>query len=157
MGWNYSSISKLQRLHSWSLGKDKQFHPTFYNGSNFLSMPGLKLIHVGKGGHRQLYEWFSPSVCLPHLHVVHYVPSSYHHHIFSSYCHWQKWCPCKRLKSGVKGRGYSGQKQILPQSGRFRTVTLVWIHAWLRNVMSNFKVIRNKKSPLLSKIGRSEQ
>ena len=51
MGWNYLSIHKLQRLHRWSLRMDKQFHPTFYNGCNYLSMLGLKLNHVSKRGH----------------------------------------------------------------------------------------------------------
>ena len=51
MGWNYLSIPKLQRLHRWSLGMDKLFHPTHYNGCNYLSMLGLKLIHVSKRGY----------------------------------------------------------------------------------------------------------
>ena len=38
MGWNYLSIHKL--------------HPTVYNICNYLSMLGLKLNHVSKGGHR---------------------------------------------------------------------------------------------------------
>ena len=29
--WNYVSIPKLQQLHRWSLGLNKQFHPTNYN------------------------------------------------------------------------------------------------------------------------------
>ena len=29
-------------------GYNKNFHPTIYNGCNYLSMPGLKLIHVSK-------------------------------------------------------------------------------------------------------------
>ena len=53
MGWNHLSIPKLQRLHRWSLGMDKQFHPTLYNGCNYLSMLGLKLNHVSKRGHRR--------------------------------------------------------------------------------------------------------
>ena len=51
MGWNCLTISKLQCLHSWSLGMDKQFHLTHYNGCNYLSILGLKLIHVSKWGH----------------------------------------------------------------------------------------------------------
>ena len=43
---------KLQWLYHWSLGMDKQFHPTFYNGCNYLSMLGLKLNHVSKRGPR---------------------------------------------------------------------------------------------------------
>ena len=38
-------------LHHWSLGMDKSFHSTFYNGCNYLSMLRLKLFHVCKGGH----------------------------------------------------------------------------------------------------------
>ena len=63
MGWNYLSIPKLQRLHRWSLGMDKQFHPIFYNGCNYLSMLGLKLNHVSKRGHRYRgitrFDWTS--------------------------------------------------------------------------------------------------
>ena len=50
MGWNCVSISKLQRLHLWSLGRDKSLHPTLYNGCTYLSVLGLKLIHVSKMG-----------------------------------------------------------------------------------------------------------
>ena len=48
MGWNYLSIPKLQWCHCWSLGRDKLFHPTLYNGCNYLSMQGLNSIHVSK-------------------------------------------------------------------------------------------------------------
>ena len=50
--WNYLYIPKLQWLHRWSLGMDKWFHPTLYNGRNYLSMLGLKLKHVSKRGPR---------------------------------------------------------------------------------------------------------
>ena len=33
---------------------DRQFHPTLYNGCNYLSMAGLKLIHVCKRSHRSI-------------------------------------------------------------------------------------------------------
>ena len=46
MGWNCVTISKLQRLHRWSLKMDTQFYPTLYNGCNYLSMLGLTLTHV---------------------------------------------------------------------------------------------------------------
>ena len=38
--------------------------------------------------------------------------SSYHHEIFRSYYKWQKWCPCKRSRSEVKGQGPWGQNSI---------------------------------------------
>ena len=50
MGWNYLSIPKLQRLHRWSLGMDKQFRPILYWVCNYISMLGLKLNHVIKSG-----------------------------------------------------------------------------------------------------------
>ena len=39
-------------LYHGSLGMDKSFHPTVYIGYNYLSMLGLKLIHVSKRGPR---------------------------------------------------------------------------------------------------------
>ena len=58
MGWNYLSIPKLQR---WRLGMDKWFQSTFYNGYNYLSMLGLKLIHVSKRGCRcRFTDWLIP-------------------------------------------------------------------------------------------------
>ena len=56
VGWHNFSILKLQRLRRWSLGMDKLFHPTVYNnGCSYLSMLGLKVIHVSKRDHWCLY------------------------------------------------------------------------------------------------------
>ena len=55
MKWNSLRIPKLQRLHRWSLGMDKQFHPTFYWASHYLSILWLKLIHVSKRAYSFLY------------------------------------------------------------------------------------------------------
>ena len=38
--------------------------------------------------------------------------SSHHHEIFWSYYHWQKWRPCKRSRSKVKGEGHRGHDPI---------------------------------------------
>ena len=46
-----------------------------------------------------------PSVCHTFLTMF---PSSYHHEIFRSYYQWQKWRPCKRSRSEVKGQGHRG-------------------------------------------------
>ena len=65
-------------------------------------------------------------------------PSSYHHEILRSYYQWQKWRPCKRSRSKVKGhRGKISSN--LTQIGRFRTVTPVWIQQWLRNDTQSLK------------------
>ena len=50
MGWNYLSISKLQRQDRWSFGMDMWFHPTFYWAYGYLSALGLKLFQVNKRG-----------------------------------------------------------------------------------------------------------
>ena len=50
-----------------------------------------------------------PSVCNTFFTMF---PSSYHHEIFRSYYQWQKWCPCKRSRSEVKGQGHRGQDPI---------------------------------------------
>ena len=51
-----------------------------------------------------------PSVCLSVCDAFFTMfPSSYRHEIFRSYYQWQKWCPCKRSRSEVKGQGHRGQ------------------------------------------------
>ena len=40
----------LPNFHRWSLEMDKLFHIELYNGWNYVSMPGLKLINVSKRG-----------------------------------------------------------------------------------------------------------
>ena len=68
-------------LHRWCLGMDKEFHPTCYNGCNYLSMLGLKLIHIGENGLRlldmtnwqvthdvvNLYKWWNALETLWHF------------------------------------------------------------------------------------------
>ena len=56
----YLSIPKLQRCNRWRLGREMWFHPILYNGCSYLSMLGLKLIHVSKG----CFIIFQPSVYL---------------------------------------------------------------------------------------------
>ena len=46
--WNYLSIPKLQRRNRWSLGLINNFIPHFTVQCDYLSMLGLKLIHVSK-------------------------------------------------------------------------------------------------------------
>ena len=96
---------------------------------------------------KQLYEWFSPSVCpsvrlsvcpsVCHTFLTMF-PSSYHHKIFRSYYQWQKWRPCKRSRSEVKGQGHRGHDPNF----RFRTVTPVWIHIWWWNDTYSLMLLR---------------
>ena len=52
VGWQYLYIPKIQRCSFWSLGLDELFHPTFYWANDYLSMLGLKLVHVSKSDPR---------------------------------------------------------------------------------------------------------
>ena len=53
MGWNYLSIPELLWLH----------RPTLYNGCNYLSMQGFKLIHFSKRGLRCLQCVLTKYIC----------------------------------------------------------------------------------------------
>ena len=56
-----------------------------------------------------------PSVCLSVRHTfLTMFPSSYRQEIFWSYYQWQKWRPCKRSRSEVKGQGHRGHNPTLP-------------------------------------------
>ena len=66
---------------------------------------------------KQLYEWFSLSVCLSVRPSVCHTfftmfPLLYHHEIFMIYYQWQRWRPCKRSRSEVKGQGHRDQNPI---------------------------------------------
>ena len=77
---------------------------------------------------KQLYEWFSPPVCLSlrqsHLLLTMFL-SLYHHEIFRSDYYWQRWCTCKRSKVKVT--------EVKTQFSCFWTVTPLWNHIWWRN------------------------
>ena len=45
---NYLPFPKLKRCSRWSLGMDKQYHPTLYWAYDYLSMLRLNLIHVNE-------------------------------------------------------------------------------------------------------------
>ena len=56
-----------------------------------------------------------PSVRLSVCHTfLTMFPSSYHHEIFRSYYQWQKWRPCKKSRSEVKGQGHRGHNPTWP-------------------------------------------
>ena len=82
---------------------------------------------------KQLYEWFSPSVCPS---VTPFWLCSHHHEIFRSNYQWQKWCPCKRSRSKVK------VTEVMTPFSRFRTVTPVWIHIFRWNYAYSLMLLR---------------
>ena len=92
----------------------------FVKSNCTLVSPGHKndKLYLFLAATKQLYKWYFPSVRLSvcvsvRPSVCHtfftMFPSSYHHEIFRSYYHGQKWCPCKRSRSEVKGQGHRGQ------------------------------------------------
>ena len=64
--------------------------------------------------------------------------SWYHREIFRSYYHWQKWCPCKRSRSEVKGQGHRCQNKL----SFFQTVTPDRIHIWWWNDAKSLMLFR---------------
>ena len=80
----------------WSLGRRGYF--------------GVSNVVLVLAATKQLYDWFSPSICLSVRHTfLTMFSSSYHHEIFRSYYQWHKWRPCKRSRSEVKGQVHRGQ------------------------------------------------
>ena len=73
-------------------------------------------------------------------------PPSYHHGIFRSDYHGQKWCPCKWSRSKVK------VTEVKTQLSRFRTVTPVWFHIWQWNHAHSLKHRRGALSFLRSSV-----
>ena len=65
----------------------------------------------------QLASWQlrsnSPKMSVLRTFFTMFLSSSYHES-FRSYYPWQKWCPCKRSRSEVKGQGHRGQNPICP-------------------------------------------
>ena len=58
MGWNYLFIPKVQRCRNrWSLGMDMYFHHILYQACDYLFILGLKLDHINKSGHCNLWYW----------------------------------------------------------------------------------------------------
>ena len=89
---------------------------------------------------KQLYDWFSPSVCLSVRPSVCHTfftmfPSSYHHEIFRSCYHGQK---CRHAK-GPGQRSKVKVTEVNTQLSRFRTLTPVWIHIWQWNHAHSWK------------------
>ena len=91
--------------------------PPYYKHMIYHLIILIQWHHTFLAATKQLYEWFSPSVCLSvrpsvRLSVCHtfltMFQSSHHHEIFRSYYQWQKWRPCKRSRSEVKGQGHRG-------------------------------------------------
>ena len=56
-----------------------------------------------------------PSVSSSHLFFIMFLSS--YHEIFRSNHHWQKWCPCKKPRSEVKGQGQRSQNKFYPYLG----------------------------------------
>ena len=88
---------------------------------------------------KQLYDWFSPSVCLSvRLSVTPFSPCSHHRIImkFSGII--------TMVKSDVHAKG-QGQRskvkvtEVNTQLSRFRTLTPVWIHIWQWNHAHSWK------------------
>ena len=108
-----------------------------YYYANFQADPGMFLAAT-----KQLYDWFSPSVCLSVCpSVTPFSPCS-HHRIIMKFSG-----VITNDKSDVHAKG-QGQRskvkvtEVNTQLNRFRTVTPVWIHIWWRNDAYSLMMLR---------------
>ena len=116
---------------------------------HFLDRNYCTLVHVSRtflAATKQLYDWFSPSVCLSvcpsvRLSVTPFSPCS-HHHIIMKFSG-----VITNDKSDVHAKG-QGQRsrvkvtEVNTQLNSFRTVTLVWIHIWWWNDAYSLMMLR---------------
>ena len=136
---------------------------TFSNGSSFKKMLWLKFYNIFLAATKQLYWWFSPSVCLSVcLSVSHSVclpvtPFSLCalRGITMNFSG-QEWLPMTEVMYMQNAKG-QGQRlkvkltEVKSQLCRFRTITLVWFHIWwwclidFQGHLSNFKVTQLEK------------
>ena len=96
----------------WKLTRTYIYH--LHHHHYIAQIAGRKYLRWFLAATKQLYKWYFPSVRLSVRPSVCHTfftmfPSSYHHQIFRSYYHGQKWCPCERSRSEVKGQGHRGQ------------------------------------------------
>ena len=129
---------------------------------------------------KQLYDWFSPSVCLtvdPSV-CLSVCPSQIFHHvpIIVSSWNFHELLPMTKRDAHAKGHGQRSKVKVIEvnaQFNRFRTVTPVWIRIWWwndaysllmlrRGALLFFKVIRqilrshgSKKSSIWPRLGVS--
>ena len=101
-------------------------------------------------------------------------PSLYHHEIFRSYYQWQKWRPCKKSRSEVKGQGHRALKIVefdpnwafpdcnsslnSPMATKWCTkLEVVWKRCPIvfQGHQSNCKVTQLLKTSNLTQIGRN--
>ena len=113
--WNYKNCwaqpwlsFRILQVLRWSWECIRQFFltNTGFCFEIFKYALAISLLSCDQAAYRTLLS-VCLSVCLTFFTMF---PSSYHHEIFRTYYHWPTWCPCKRSRSEVKGRGHTGQK-----------------------------------------------
>ena len=99
----------------------------------------MSVLYVFLAATKQLYDWFSPSVCPSIcLSVTSFSPCS-HHHIIMKFLG-----IITMVRSDVHAKG-QGQRskvkvtEVNTQFRRFRTLTPVWIHIWQWNHAHSWK------------------
>ena len=105
------------------------------------------LIHVFLAATKQLYDWFSPSVCpsvCPSVRLsvrLSVRPSHLFHHVPIIVSSWN----FQDLLPRTKGQGQRSTVKVTEvntQLNRFRTVTPVWIHIWWWNDKYSLMMLR---------------
>ena len=88
MRWNHLSILKHQRFYHWSLEMDSWYHPTLYNGCNYLSMMTLNIMRASK---RAWGVWLGATSGVKYIPII--CPQMFFAFLFKIY-----WCRNERLQ-----------------------------------------------------------
>ena len=97
------------------------------------------MIVIFSAATKQLYEWFSPSVCLSVRPSVTPFWLCSHHRVIMKF---SGVITSDRSDVQAKGRGQRSKVEVTTQLNRFRTVTPVWIHIWWWNYAYSLIMLR---------------
>ena len=101
---------------------------------------------------KQLYEWFSPSVCPSVCLSVRLSARLSVRHTFLTIMKFSGFITNDRSDAHAKGQGQRSKVKVTevnPQLSRFQTVTPVWIHIWWWNDAQSLMLLRIRRGVLL--------
>ena len=146
MRWNYLSILKHQRFYHWSLEMDSWYHPTLYNGCNYLSMMTLKIIRASK---RAWGVWFGatsgakyiPIIC-PQMPFAFLLEMYWSRNVQLQYLHYQRAADTAVLTKLSQYQIYG----IIPRSKRHQhisSICLIFYMDHMINIPTSFIVLQH--------------
>ena len=127
--WSWGRAVEFKFL-VWSSIAQSVFQQAFGLLANRCLRPWVRILHSAEENNLSPFD--SNIVCLCQSIEINNNKHVYITHIFQLQP-WTKVISMIKVKVRVQKLKSLGSKQILPQLGRFRALTAVWIHKWLRN------------------------